>query len=95
MQGCEMNSNRLSAPVIFEDSSGCYPVCIKNPDIMDNTTASITGRSLFINPGVMTHLCGLFPVVLLTLKAFSACRFRTATKAISDYWSMMTSVWSR
>ena len=39
---------RLSAPVIFEDSSGCYPVCIKNPDIMDNTTASITGRSLFI-----------------------------------------------
>ena len=48
MQGCEMNSNRLSAPVIFEDSSGCYPVCIKNPDIMDNTTASITGRSLFI-----------------------------------------------
>lgn len=56
MQGCEMNSNRLSAPVIFEDSSGCYPVCIKNPDIMDITTASITGRSLFINPGVMTHL---------------------------------------
>lgn len=48
MQGCEMNSNRLAAPVIFEDSSGCYPVCIKNPDIMDNTTDSITGRSLFI-----------------------------------------------
>jgi len=47
MQGCEMNSNRLAAPVIFEDSSGCYPVCIKNPDIMDNITASTTRKCLF------------------------------------------------
>ncbi|TFA41835.1 hypothetical protein BON91_10165 [Escherichia coli] len=38
---------KFSVP-LHEDSSGCYPVCIKNPDIMDNTTASITGRSLFI-----------------------------------------------
>ncbi|CAM6753328.1 hypothetical protein ESCOCP358B2_24170 [Escherichia coli] len=44
MQGCEMNSNRLAAPVIFEDSSGCYPVCIKNPDIMGNITASTTRK---------------------------------------------------
>lgn len=42
MQGCEMNSNRLAAPVIFEDSSGCYPVCIKNPDIMDNSKRKLT-----------------------------------------------------
>ncbi|EFI9548519.1 hypothetical protein G3042_004442 [Escherichia coli] len=47
MQGCKMNSNRLAAPVIFEDSSGCYPVCIKNPYIMDNITASTTRKCLF------------------------------------------------
>ena len=58
----------------------------------DNVILELTVRN---HPGVMTHVCGLLPAALLTLKAFFVCRFRTATKAISGYWSMTTSVWSR
>ncbi len=73
MQGCEMNSNRLAAPVIFEDSSGCYPVCIKKPRHYGQYNGFYNKEVPVYHPGVMTHLCGLLPVALLTLKTFSAC----------------------
>ena len=57
----------------------------------DNVILELTVRN---HPGVMTHVCGLFARRAFNVEGI-ACRFRTATKAISGYWSMTTSVWSR
>lgn len=58
----------------------------------DNVILELTVRN---HPGVMTHVCGLFARRAFNVEGILCLPIQDSDKAISGYWSMTTSVWSR